>query len=330
MTAQSSKIDATRKSLVNPMNRRSFLVATAAMAVSTSLAKAAGKSASTISFGIGNYGMKTLKAEEALRAIAEIGYDGVELALMPGWATEPKVLSTEARRELRALLDGLGLALPALIESLPMKGTADSRAMNRERLIQAAALSHELAPGKPPVIETILGLKASDWEQAKGRMAEELKDWAKIAEEKNVTICFKPHAANAVQSPERALWLLKEIGPSRIRIVYDYSHMSVEGFGLADSLKQLLPHTAFISVKDSVGTPEKHEFLLPGDGKTDYVEYFRLLKELNYSGFVIVEVSGMIHGKPGYQPVPTAKLCYDRLSVAFEKAGVKRPKRAAV
>jgi inosose dehydratase len=330
MTAQPFESRDPRKAGLSTINRRNFLMAATAMAVTGSLANAADKSASTISFGIGNYGMKTLKAEEALRVIAGIGYDGVELALMPGWPTEPKVLSQDARRELRTLLTGLGLALPSLLESLPLKDTAGSRAMNRERLTQAAALAHELAPGKPPVIETILGLKASDWEQAKGRMAEELKDWAKIAEEKDVTICFKPHAANAVQSPERALWLLKEIGPSRIRVVYDYSHMSVEGFGLAESLKELLPYTAFISVKDSVGTPEKHEFLLPGDGKTDYVEYFRLLKELHYTGFVIVEVSGMIHGKPGYQPVPTAKLCYERLSLAFEKAGVMRPKRNAV
>jgi sugar phosphate isomerase/epimerase len=110
--------------------------------------------------------------------------------------------------------------------------------------------------------------------------------------------------------------------------VYDYSHFFLEGFPLASSLKQLLPFTAFISVKDSEGAPDKHRFLLPGDGKTDYLEYFHLLKQIHYSGAVIVEVSAMIHQQPGYQPIPTAKLCYERLAPLFDKAGLHRPAQA--
>jgi sugar phosphate isomerase/epimerase len=78
-------------------------------------------------------------------------------------------------------------------------------------------------------------------------------------------------------------------------------------------------------VKDSAGTPAKYEYLLPGDGKTDYLAYFRLVKELNYSGFINVEVSGHIQRKPGYQPVPTTKLCYERLAPLMKRAGLVRP-----
>jgi sugar phosphate isomerase/epimerase len=85
-----------------------------------------------------------------------------------------------------------------------------------------------------------------------------------------------------------------------------------------------------VVVKDSQGTPEKHAYLLPGDGRTDYLAYFRLLLELNYSGFVAVEVSGMIHRKPDYQPVPTAALCYSRLAPLMDRAGVHRPRRKEV
>ena len=101
----------------------------------------------------------------------------------------------------------------------------------------------------------------------------------------------------------------------------------LEGFGLEDSLKQLLPITPFLAVKDSKGTPEKHDYLLPGDGATNYPEYFRLLKKLGYGGDIAVEVSAMIHRKPGYEPIPTAKLCYERLAPAMEKAGIERPAR---
>jgi hypothetical protein len=51
------------------------------------------------------------------------------------------------------------------------------------------------------------------------------------------------------------------------------------------------------------------------------------LKELKYRGFVAVEVSGMIHRKPDYQPVPTAELCYSRLAPLMNRAAIRRPDR---
>ena len=40
---------------------------------------AAAKTEPEIGFAIGNYGMKTMATDDALRTLAEIGYDGVEL-----------------------------------------------------------------------------------------------------------------------------------------------------------------------------------------------------------------------------------------------------------
>lgn len=290
---------------------------------------AAGAAARTIGFGFGTYGMQSLDTETALRTIRQIGYDGVELALMPGWPTEPTLLDDGARRKIRALLVELKLDLPSLLESTPLLQDAPKRAAVRERLKRAAELGHALSPAKPPVVETILGGRTAAWDQVKDRMAEELREWAEIGRSTKTVICFKPHAAHAIHSPERTLWMLKQVDSPYIRVIYDYSHFYVEGFPLASSLKQLLPYTPFIHVKDSEGTGEKHTYLLPGEGKTaDYAEYFRLLKQYGYGGYVVVEVSAMIHRKPGYEPVPTAKKCYATLAPAFEKAGVKRPRRA--
>jgi sugar phosphate isomerase/epimerase len=283
--------------------------------------------AATIGFGFGTYGMKALPWDQALRTVADIGYDGVEISLLPEWPTEPRLLSPGDRKRMRELLGELRLALPSFLEALPITGTPQGRTENIERLKRAMQLGHDLSPKNHPVIETVLGGKTADWDRVKASMVAELKDWAKAAEAGATIVCFKPHAAHAVQSPERALWLIREVGSQNIRLVYDFSHMYVEGFELADSLKALLPFAPFIHVKDSSGTPASHDYLLPGDGKTDYVAYFRLLKEHGYRGFVVVEVSAMIHRKPGYEPVPTAKLCYRRLAEAFERAGVARPPR---
>jgi sugar phosphate isomerase/epimerase len=283
---------------------------------------------SPIGFAIGTYGMKTMKTDDAVRTIAKIGYDGVELCFIAGWPSDPATISPSDRKTLRQVVHDTGLAVPAALESLTMTGVPEKRAQNIERLKLAVTFGHEISPSKPPVIDTILGGKTAEWEKLKGPMADELSAWARVGQEHNATICFKPHAAQAVNNAERALWLLKQVNSPRIRIIYDYSHFFVEGFTLAQSLQELFPYTAFISVKDSVGPPENHQYLLPGDGKTDYLEYFRMLKRLGYSGFVGVEVSGQIHQKPGYEPVPTAQLCYDRLAPIFDRAEIRRPRRS--
>ena len=281
----------------------------------------------TIGLNTGTYGMKSLKTADALRTLAEIGYDGVELALMPGWPTDPATLSAGDRLEIRHILQDTGLAVPSLMESLSMDGTPRNRAYHHERLRLAIALAHDLSPSALPVIETVLGHKSAEFDQVKSSMADELAAWVKLAEEGDVTICFKPHADQAVDMPDRALWLLKQVPSPRLRIIYDYSHFVVQGLSLEESLRPLLPYTSYIAVKDAAGDRDKYRFLLPGDGHIDYVAYFHLLKELGYHGFVGVEISSQIHSKPGYEPVPTARLCYSRIAQALQKAGIERPRR---
>jgi sugar phosphate isomerase/epimerase len=289
------------------------------------LRAAARKPAATVGLTIGTYGLKDLTTPDALRLIKETGYDGVQLALMPGYSTEPAKLSAEDRRTLRRQIEDFGLALPAMLESIPLTGAPDAKTKNLDRLKRAVELGNELTPSRPPYLDTILGRKSTDWEKVKDVMADELRAWVPVLESGNTTLVFKPHIGHAVNSPERSLWLIKAVGSPRIRIVYDYSHFYIEGFPLDGSLRELIAYSPFVVVKDSAGTLDKYDYLLPGDGKTDYLGYFRLLKELNYSGFVNVEVSAHIHRKPGYEPVPTTKLCYARLAPLMERAGLVRP-----
>ena len=92
----------------------------------------------TIGLGFSLYGMKTLKTADALRTSAEIGYDGVELALMPGWPTEPKLLSADDRRDLRQQLADRGLSLMGLMENLAEPAEDAPHRSNLERLKAAA------------------------------------------------------------------------------------------------------------------------------------------------------------------------------------------------
>ena len=277
-----------------------------------------------ISLGMSLYGMKSLPLPEALKTCAGIGYRSVEIALNAGFPTEPKVFTAEARKEAAKQLQALKLGLPCLMLNLSLAADDKAHAAALEALREAGRMAHELVPGNPPMVETVLGGKVSEWEQIKNRMAERLQSWAETAVQAKISVAIKAHVGSAVNSPERLLWLLDKVKSPAIAVAYDYSHFELMGIPMAESMNLLLPHTKFIHVKDTAGDLKKFQFLLPGEGRTDYVAYFKALKEHHYTGPVIVEVSAQIFNKPGYDPVAAATKAYAPLVGAMDKAGVAR------
>ncbi len=293
------------------LTRRSVL----AMAAGASLsAKAA-----PLQFGFSLYGMKSLPVRVALDLCARIGYRAVEFALMPGWDTEPKKLTKADRSVLRQKLKDTKLELPALMENLKLQGTEAEQRMNLERLKAAAGVAHEVSPGKPAVIETILGGRPDEWEQKKQAMADELATWATTLAPLQTIVAIKPHVSGAMDLPEKAFWLVNKVASPWVKLVYDYSHYELHGLDLRETMQKLIGQTVFVHVKDSEGKADQFHFLLPGDGRVDYRAYVRALNEFGYRGAVIVEVSSQISRPPGYDPIYAAKHCYEKLAPAFRQ-----------
>jgi sugar phosphate isomerase/epimerase len=274
------------------------------------------------SLGFSLYGMKSLALEQAVKTCAELGYEHVELALNPGYATEPTAFGKEARSALKKQLAGLKLTVPCLMVNLSLTADDKGHAAALQTLAAAAELAHELNAEQPPVLETVLGGKPALWEAQKIGMATRLKDWAAAAEKAKVSLALKAHVGSAVNSPERLLWLLEQVPSSALCVAYDFSHFELQKMDMEQSMVALLPRTRFIHVKDGKWEEggKKFQFLLPGEGETDYAKYFQLLKKHGYSGPVCVEVSGQIFNKPGYDPVTAAKSCYEVLAKAREGA----------
>ena len=195
----------------------------------------------TVGLSFGSYALWMLTWEDSLELIARTGYDGVELALMPGWPTEPKLLSTRERQRIRSRLLDLGLDLPALLENLKALNPAQEQTDNLERLRRAIELGADLVPGKPPFIETVLGRKPDDWDEIKHELANEVGEWARVAADGETVICFKPHVSHAVNDVERSLWLVNQVSSPNFRCTYDYSHLWLAGHDLVESLDALLP-----------------------------------------------------------------------------------------
>jgi sugar phosphate isomerase/epimerase len=312
------------------LDRRQFLLATAEAAAITAAgvvlprtswglqpAPALAKPTS-FTLGFSLYGMNGLPLDEALRRAAEIGFTDVEPALMPGFSGDPTQLPKMRRAELRKLVESLDLNVPALMENLRPCVDDGPHAENLRRLALAAELGHDLSPGRNVVVETVLGGKPSDWPGIRSQMVDRLGQWSDAAKQHDFVLAVKPHVSNALHTPDDCRKLVDELGSEHLRAAFDYSHYEAQGLDLAASLETLIGRTVFIHVKDSRQTVGKKEFLLPGEGRTDYTAYFRLLRKHGYTGSVTVEVSSMIHSKPGYDPIAAAKKSFAALKQAFD------------
>jgi inosose dehydratase len=305
---------------ISRLPRRAFLAATAG-----SLTVASGALAAPLqrfarpSLGFSLYGMKTLALDVALRTCAEVGYSHVEFSLNAGYVTEPSAFTPDSRRSAAIQLQNLKLALPCLMVLMSLKTDDPTHTKNLELIHTAASLGRELVPAQPPILETVLGGNPALWQDQKAEMASRLHDWAAAAEKAGTVIALKAHVGSAVNSPERLLWLLDQVKSPSLDVAYDFSHFQLQGIDMAESMKLLLPRTRFIHVKDSEGDATKFRFLLPGAGRTDYVQYFTLLKEHGYAGPVCVEVSGQVSSAQNYDPVAAARQCHVALSKAMSQ-----------
>jgi inosose dehydratase len=268
--------------------------------------------------GFSLYGMKSLKLDDALKACAEIGYAGVEFALMPGYHTVARTMTRGELNSLGRTLADTKLDLHGAMENLPTTGDEAQHRSNLDCIKSAVAFADLVAPpGTSRVVETILGGKPAEWDAVKNKLVERLGAWCEVAKQGKTTIAVKPHVANALHTIDGALWLVKQVNSPWLKLAFDASHFTLRGVKVADAVAALGQHAAFVHVKDAKGTPEKFEFLLPGQGDTDYKAYSQSLQKAKYAGPVVVEVSGQISNKPGYDPVAAAKSCFAALAPAF-------------
>lgn len=270
------------------------------------------------------WGMRNVDVEEALPAVAQIGYQGIELAVTPGWPTDLDTLDATRRRRIAALLDRHGLVLSAVAGHTSMCEDDPARnEANMDRLRRSIDLTAELAqPGEPPVMISLIGGRVEEWEAKKTRIAERVAILGDYAARQGVTLAVEPHSGTAFDHPEKALWLMERLDHPAVRLNFDISHFDILGIGIDDCVPDMVPWSVHTHVKDQRGIYPNHEFLTPGAGPFDFVHYLTAMHAAGYTGFIGMEVSVMVQRQPGYDPFVDAALGYYALRHAFNKAQV--------
>ena len=305
--------------------RRAFLKTAALAAVASPLRAA---EAGGCKLAIGTYGLQSLPLADAIRLIADTGYDALEITSFDGMTGSPEALSGEEKRtEIRNVITDSGIPLGALMVNLQPQKDETAHREQLESLRSLIQLAHDLSPDAPPLIQTILGGK--NWEESRNLFRDRIANWNQLAADLKAVISIKPHRSHAMGEPAEAEWLIQQLGtPRRLKMVYDFSHYAFHEppLTIAETVKTALPYTNYVAVKDAVERDGKVVFALAGESDNwDHADIIRDFYEGGYRGDFCCEVSSQIwRNNPDYDPVAATKLCYQNMADAFERAGVPR------
>ena len=277
-------------------------------------------------FSYSTWGMPTVPINVAVKHCADLGYDGLELTVIPGWSTDAATLDVAGRRHIRALYDAHNLELCGLTGNTPLLADdpahhAADLARFRSYLDLAAELQH---PGERLAVSTTSSGKKGQWESVKHRLVDIFGDLARHADERGVIVGMEPHVGSALHDPDQVLWLLEQISSPGLRVHFDISHFNVQGMDVEEVVAKIAPHSVHTHIKDERGVEPDYEFLIPGEGEFDYVRYLKAMERAGYTGHITVEISIMVQRRPDYDPLAAAEQSYRVVSRVFEEAGIRR------
>jgi inosose dehydratase len=274
--------------------------------------------------GYCTWGMPTVPVDTSIPFLAQLGYHGVELTVIPGYTTELSTLDAAERRRIAQMLKDHQLELPAIAgHTTLIERDPDTAARHWSRLTGAVDLALDWAlDGTPPAIDTTVGGKSSQWDELKPLLVERVGALVRYGEQRGVVIAIEPHVGDMLDSIGRVLELLDAVRSPYLKLNFDISHFNVQAIPYQESVAALAPHAVHTHVKSERGRAPHHEFLIPGEAEFDWVGYLHAMRAHGYDDYITAEVSIMVQRRPGYDPLAAAEQTYRTLARAFEQAGM--------
>jgi sugar phosphate isomerase/epimerase len=240
--------------------------------------------------------------EEAIDAIAAAGYAGVELMADLPHAYPPS-LNAAQRQALKKRIASLGLSVsninaftlfadgdtyhPTWIESDSAK-----RARRISHTLQCIELAREmgsrtisLQPGGP-----MIGAKISR-QSAEELFAAGLREVLPEARAAGITLAVEPEPGLLIQTAQEYLHFKKTYFADEplVRMNCDIGHLYCVGDDPAGVIRTMPREIAHVHLED-IGKDRVHQHLAPGKGAIDFAEIFSALRDIEYPGWVTVEL----------------------------------------
>ncbi len=225
--------------------------------------------------------------ERNLAKIAELGYDGVELAVR-----DPRLLDVA---ELQKKLAAHGLQVPAIGtgQAYGEEGLSFSHPDPHIRDQAVERIQHQIDLAAHFDAVVILGLirgRAAEAgvepEQAYTWMVEAIRNCAEYADTKNVRLALEPinrYETDLINTVAQGLALVEDVGSQRFGLLLDTFHMNIEEASMEQSIAAAADRIFHFHVADS---NRWH----PGAGHLDFGRIVAALQGAGYQGFLSAEI----------------------------------------
>jgi L-ribulose-5-phosphate 3-epimerase len=252
------------------------------------------------------------RLEDALRLLADNGYDGVALTLDHVHFDPDAPLMSSRAATLRSLLDELGLtcvvetgarfALDPRRKHFPTLLT-EGRGKRVRMLTRAVDVAAELGA---PVVSMWSGAAPSNltpaisWE----RLLEGVERVLEHADRRGVRLGFEPEPGMFIERLDDFEALDRRLGhPAALGLTLDIGHcVCLEPESVPDCVRRGAARLVHVHIEDM--RRGVHEHLMFGDGELDLAVALSALTEIGYSGQVAVELSR--HAHAAHETVPRA------------------------
>ena len=225
--------------------------------------------------------------KESIERIAKYGYDGIEI--MPEDPTrvninEIKEIINEKNLEVAAIGSGQVYTYHHLSFIHPNKEIREkaikkvNECIDFARKIDSKIVIIGLVKGK---IEGGISLDKA-WEN----LIECIKKCGEYAEKYDIKLAIEPdnrYETDIVNNADEALKLIKEVNLKSVKLMLDTFHMNIEEVSFYQTIKNASKELIHFHVADS-------NRCAPGMGHINFKEIMDALKEINYNGFIGIEV----------------------------------------
>jgi sugar phosphate isomerase/epimerase len=275
-----------------------------------------------LTLGYSTYGLQDQDPFEAVRRLADIGYDTVEFTASDGWPTVHDAFDDGDRAEMAALLDEVDFPSPDLMDlQVSPRARGEERTETRDRLDATCEMAAALAQGdRTPVVKTVVGGQIDDWDAELESFGADLLELADVAGAHDVTFAVEPHVGSALDDPAEADELMRSVEHPHLGLALDIAHFPPPRFDTDRVVELCGPHAVTTHFEDTEIVDGEIVYHPGGTTDFDYEDYCTGLVEVGYDGPFTAEVASAIWDTDEYDPWETARVVYDNVRPAVAAA----------
>lgn len=217
----------------------------------------------------------------------EIGYDGIELQLRDPEKIDSNDIIKYCREndmEISAIATGLEYSLNGLSM---IDDDENKRAKMRQKLFTDIELAEKF--DCPVIIGCVRGNIPSGADKKKytDRFREEMLILSDKAQAHNITIVIEAinfYVNNYLNSVKQTCDFIDDLERDNVKLHIDTHHMAIEEYNMIDAIRYAGDRIGYVHFTEN-------NRMYPGAGGVDFWSIMRTLKEIDYCGYITLEIA---------------------------------------